>query len=235
MGIQIINNTFKNLTIEQRLVETLGIHSISKIISELMILGFEYASKYPLSLNLESTRGFSYLSPLLRKRQYLKNDFLNIDFYSHKKENLTNTISNRAYIKFFKLINSYKKTNPLASSLHIMATTGARASWDKIRQLIGFRGYLSNARGFLYEIPVMQSFNRGLNIYEYFLSSYGARKGVIDTALKTADAGYLTRRLVENTQNFIIKERFCSGNDMISININMSPEGDLNLPLNLIL
>ena len=237
MNIQLINSGIKNLAFEQRLIELLGVLPSSSIISELMILGFDYASKYPFSLNLESTRGYSYLAPLLRKRSYLTNTFFSTDSYSvsKKQDTLIGTISNRAYLKFFELINSYKKTNPLASSLHIMANTGARANWDQIRQLIGFRGYLSNARGFLYEIPVMQSFNRGLNTYEYFLSSYGARKGVIDTALKTADAGYLTRRLVENTQEFIIKERYCGVKDTVEIHLNMSPEGDFRYPLNLML
>ena len=235
MNIQLITSGIKNLAFQQRLIELLGLLPSSSLISELMILGFEYASKYPLTLNLESTRGYFYLAPLLRKRMYLTNTFFSTDNYSasKKSDTLIGKISNRAYLKFFELINSYKSTNPLASSLHIMANTGARANWDQIRQLIGFRGYLSNARGFLYEIPVMQSFNRGLNTYEYFLSSYGARKGVIDTALKTADAGYLTRRLVENTQEFIIKERYCGGKDSVSININMSPEGTLKYPLNL--
>ena len=237
MNFQLITSGIKNLAFEQRLIELLGVLPSSSLISELMILGFEYASKYPLSLNLESTRGYSYLAPLLRKRAYLKNTFFSTESYSvsKKQDTLIGTISNRAYLKFFELLNSYKKTNPLASSLHIMANTGARANWDQIRQLIGFRGYLSNARGFLYEIPVMQSFNRGLNTYEYFLSSYGARKGVIDTALKTADAGYLTRRLVENTQEFIIKERYCGVKDSVLININMSPSGDFKFPLNLLL
>ena len=237
MNIKLITPGLKNLAFEQRLIELLGLLPSSSIISELMILGFEYASKYPFSLNLESTRGYSYLAPLLRKRTYLTNNFFSTDSYSvsKKQDTLIGTISNRAYLKFFELINSYKKTNPLASSLHIMANTGARANWDQIRQLIGFRGYLSNARGFLYEIPVMQSFNRGLNTYEYFLSSYGARKGVIDTALKTADAGYLTRRLVENTQQFIIKERYCGVKDTVVISINMSPYGDFRYPLNLML
>ena len=237
MNIQLITFGIKNLAFEQRLIELLGVLPSSSIISELMILGFEYASKYPISLNLESTRGYSYLAPLLRNRTYLTNTFFSTENYSvsKKQDTLIGNISNRAYLKFFELINSYKKTNPLASSLHIMANTGARANWDQIRQLIGFRGYLSNARGFLYEIPVMQSFNRGLNTYEYFLSSYGARKGVIDTALKTADAGYLTRRLVENTQQFIIKERYCGVKDTMLINLNMSPEGDFKYPLNLML
>ena len=237
MNIQLITSGIKNLAFEQRLIELLGVLPSSSLISELMILGFEYALKYPLSLNLESTRGYSYLAPLLRNRTYLKNTFFSTDSYSvsKKQDTLLGTISNRAYLKFFDLINSYKDTNPLASSLHIMANTGARANWDQIRQLIGFRGYLSNARGFLYEIPVMQSFNRGLNTYEYFLSSYGARKGVIDTALKTADAGYLTRRLVENTQEFIIKERYCGVKDSVLINLNMSPSGDFKYPLNLML
>ena len=237
MNLHLISLGIKNLSFEQRLIELLGVLPSSSLISELMILGFEYASKYPLSLNLESTRGYSYLAPLLRKRAYLTHTFFSADSYSvsKKQDTLIGSISNRAYLKFFELISSYKNTNPLASSLHLMANTGARANWDQVRQLIGFRGYLSNARGFLYEIPVMQSFNRGLNIYEYFLSSYGARKGIIDTALKTADAGYLTRRLVENVQEFIIKERYCGVKDSVLITLNMSPEGDLKFPLNLML
>ena len=75
MNFQLITSGIKNLAFEQRLIELLGVLPSSSLISELMILGFEYASKYPLSLNLESTRGYSYLAPLLRKRAYLKKYF----------------------------------------------------------------------------------------------------------------------------------------------------------------
>ena len=91
----------------------------------------------------------------------------------------------------------------------MMADSGARGSMSQIRQLAGMRGLIANTSGTVIEIPIRANYREGLNILEYFISSRGARKGLADTALRTADSGYLTRRLVDVSQDVIIREDDC--------------------------
>ena len=91
----------------------------------------------------------------------------------------------------------------------MMADSGARGSMDQINQLAGMRGNIANTSGQTIEIPIRANYREGLNILEYFQSSRGARKGLADTALRTADSGYLTRRLVDVSQEVIIREEDC--------------------------
>jgi DNA-directed RNA polymerase subunit beta' len=95
------------------------------------------------------------------------------------------------------------------NNIFIMAHSGARGSKNQIRQLAGMRGLMSNASGHTVEIPVKSNFREGLSVLEYFTSSHGARKGLADTALRTADSGYLTRRLVDVSQDVIVREVDC--------------------------
>ena len=92
---------------------------------------------------------------------------------------------------------------------YMMADSGARGSMSQIRQLAGMRGLIANTSGRTIEIPIRANYREGLNILEYFISSRGARKGLADTALRTADSGYLTRRLVDVSQEVIIREDDC--------------------------
>ncbi len=91
----------------------------------------------------------------------------------------------------------------------MMADSGARGSMNQIRQLAGMRGLLANTADHTIEMPIRANYREGLNILEYFISSRGARKGLADTALRTADSGYLTRRLVDVCQEVIIREEDC--------------------------
>ena len=95
------------------------------------------------------------------------------------------------------------------NNLYIMANSGARGNIDQVRQLAGMRGLMSDAQGRTVSIPIKANFKEGLSITEYFISSYGARKGLVDTALRTADSGYLTRRLVDVAQDVIVSEADC--------------------------
>ena len=104
--------------------------------------------------------------------------------------------------------------NPL-NPIYMMAHSGARGSMDQIRQLAGMRGLIANTSGRAIEIPIRANYREGLNILEYFNSSRGARKGLADTALRTADSGYLTRRLVDVSQEVIIREQDCGTHDGI--------------------
>ena len=105
------------------------------------------------------------------------------------------------------------KYNPI----FMMADSGARGSISQIRQLAGMRGLIANTSGTTIEIPIRANYREGLNILEYFISSRGARKGLADTALRTADSGYLTRRLVDVSQEVIIRENDCMAEDGIEV------------------
>ena len=101
--------------------------------------------------------------------------------------------------------------------IFMMADSGARGSMSQIRQLAGMRGLIANTSGTVIEIPIRANYREGLNILEYFISSRGARKGLADTALRTADSGYLTRRLVDVSQDVIIREDDCGAEDGLEI------------------
>ena len=101
--------------------------------------------------------------------------------------------------------------------IFMMADSGARGSMSQIRQLAGMRGLIANTSGTVIEIPIRANYREGLNILEYFISSRGARKGLADTALRTADSGYLTRRLVDVSQDVIIREDDCGATDGLEI------------------
>ncbi len=105
------------------------------------------------------------------------------------------------------------KYNPI----YMMADSGARGSMSQIRQLAGMRGLIANTSGTVIEIPIRANYREGLNILEYFISSRGARKGLADTALRTADSGYLTRRLVDVSQDVIIREDDCGATDGLEV------------------
>ncbi len=107
-----------------------------------------------------------------------------------------------------KLMDTLDEFNPIL----MMANSGARGSKDQIKQLAGMRGLMTDPNGKTIEIPVKSCFREGLSVLEYFISSHGGRKGLADTALKTADSGYLTRRLVDVAQEVIIKEDDCFAN-----------------------
>lgn len=98
-----------------------------------------------------------------------------------------------------------------------MATSGARGSKNQIRQVGGMRGLMANATGKTVEIPIKANFREGLSILEYFISSNGARKGLADTALRTADSGYLTRRLVDVSHNVIVREFDCGTDEGVEV------------------
>ena len=111
------------------------------------------------------------------------------------------------------LMDNLDKFNPI----YMMAHSGARGSQNQIRQLAGMRGLMNDTSGKTIEIPIRANFREGLNVLEYFISSHGARKGLADTALRTADSGYLTRRLVDVSQEVIIREDDCGTTSGIEV------------------
>ena len=107
-----------------------------------------------------------------------------------------------------EVVKHFKSNDPL-NSVYMMAFSGARGNISQVRQLVGMRGLMSNPQGEIIDLPIKTNFREGLTVTEYIISSYGARKGLVDTALRTADSGYLTRRLVDVSQDMIVREYDC--------------------------
>jgi DNA-directed RNA polymerase subunit beta' len=110
------------------------------------------------------------------------------------------------------------------NSIYMMANSGARGSFKQIRQLAGMRGLMANPKGEIIERPIKSNFMEGLSVLEYFISTHGARKGLADTALRTADSGYLTRRLVDVSQDVIIREDDCKTTEHLEVPVR-TPDG----------
>ncbi|KAA0265417.1 MAG: DNA-directed RNA polymerase subunit beta', partial [Acidobacteria bacterium] len=113
--------------------------------------------------------------------------------------------------------------------IYMMANSGARGSFKQIRQLAGMRGLMANPKGEIIERPIKSNFMEGLSVLEYFISTHGARKGLADTALRTADSGYLTRRLVDVAQDVIINTDDCKTKDFVEMPLLLDGEPNQNL------
>ncbi len=118
----------------------------------------------------------------------------------------------------------------ILNSVYMMAFSGARGNVDQVRQLAAMRGLMADPSGQIMDIPIKSSFYEGLTVSEHFISSYGARKGVVDTALRTSDSGYLTRRLVDVAQSLVIREEDCGTEDGIYVEA-LEDEGKIVLSL----
>jgi len=132
-----------------------------------------------------------------------------IDLWNTTSENLKSHI-----------VDFFQATDPL-NNIYMIAFSGARGNLSQVRQLIGMRGFMANQKGQVISIPIIKNFREGLDSVDYLISCYGARKGIVDTALRTADAGYLTRRLVEIGQDVIIREVDCFTNKGIVVNCDL--------------
>jgi len=126
--------------------------------------------------------------------------------------------------------NAMEKNLNKFNSVYMMATSGARGNIKQLRQLAGMRGLVANARGDIIESPIKSNFREGLTVLEYFISTHGARQGLADTALRTADSGYLTRRLVDVAQDTMVKINDCQTEDGINLYV-LTLEGEPNINL----
>ena len=160
-----------------------------------------------------------------KKKEYLAEAQKKVDeiTYNYNYGFITNEERSSAVIKAWEDCTN-KVSNELTSNfdgahnpIHMMVDSGARGSTSQLRQLAGMRGLIANTAGKTIEVPIRANYREGLNILEYFISSRGARKGLADTALRTADSGYLTRRLVDVSQDVIIRDDDCGCHDGIVV------------------
>src|SRR5438270_7732441 len=130
----------------------------------------------------------------------------------------------------FKGMEEDDRTGRILNPIYIMADSGARGSKQQIRQLSGMRGLMAKPSGEIIEQPITANFREGLDVLQYFISTHGARKGLADTALKTADSGYLTRRLVDVSQDVIVAENDCGTTEGIFVE-SIIESGEIIEPL----
>ncbi len=140
-----------------------------------------------------------------------------IDIWSNATERVTEEMIKEMESRVYEGPNGEKVIGPSLNPVYIMAFSGARGSKDQIRQLAGMRGLMAKPSGEIIETPIKSNFREGLSVLEYFVSTHGARKGLADTALKTANAGYLTRKLVDVAQDCIVTEEDCGTIDGIEV------------------
>ncbi|MGX7590869.1 DNA-directed RNA polymerase subunit beta' [Candidatus Karelsulcia muelleri] len=212
---KIITKTSLSKIIKKILLKTNNYETI-KFLDKIKEIGFEISFKAGLSFNLEDL-----IIPDI-KTNILKKAIKTNKIINNKSED--NNIRYKQNIKFWSLINNkltkeiinyLKNSQNCLNPIYMMLNSGARSSIEQIRQIAGMRGLMAKPQKNIeegkniIENPIYSNFLEGLSNFEYFISTHGARKGLADTALKTADAGYLTRRLVDVAQNVIIKEEDC--------------------------
>ena len=180
---------------------------------ELKYLGFKYATQAGISISIEDLKIPFVKNLMLEKankeildseKVYLKGKITEIERF----QKIIDTWSLTSESLKDQVINYFKNYDPL-NSVYIMAFSGARGNLSQVRQLVGMRGLMSDPSGEIMKLPIKKNFREGLTITDYLMSGYGARKGIIDTALKTANSGYLTRRLIDVAQDILIREKDC--------------------------
>ncbi|CAD2107660.1 RNA polymerase D (apicoplast) [Plasmodium vinckei lentum] len=230
-------NQYNLKILEKKLLSIFKYNISSKLLQELLYLGFEYSFIYNYSLNTNDFSNFIYLLILYKNKIH---NIYNNKYYEIKYNYINIFLNNYYYLKIFNNIqtilnyNIYFKINPIYSNLFLFFNNKIKIKYSQLQQLVGYKGYVSNINGIIYEKPIINNYINELNLYEYILSCFGSKKGIIDTALKTADSGYLTKRLVNITNNFIIKEINCKSPFMFRYKCNMDVYGNIFYPLNLL-
>jgi hypothetical protein len=190
-----------------------GEHKTVRLVEELKTIGFQYATKAGISLGVEDLKIPPKKTALIYEaenlststiRQFKRGEITEVERF----QRLIDTWHRTSEQLKIEVIENFEGTDVL-NPVYMMAFSGARGNISQVRQLVGMRGLMSNPQGQIIDFPIRSNFREGLTLTEYIISSYGARKGIVDTALRTANAGYLTRRLVDVAQHVIISSTDC--------------------------
>ncbi|MBN9614481.1 MAG: DNA-directed RNA polymerase subunit beta' [Acidobacteriales bacterium 59-55] len=194
----------------------LGLETTVKTLDRIKDLGFKYATQSGLSVGLDdmvipdskyTVVGDAEKQVINVQKQYLDGAITNGE-RNNKVIQMWSTVTERVADDMFNNMKQQDRDGVM-NPIYIMADSGARGSKQQIRQLSGMRGLMAKPSGEIIETPITANFREGLTVLQYFISTHGARKGLADTALKTADSGYLTRRLVDVAQDVIISHHDC--------------------------
>jgi DNA-directed RNA polymerase subunit beta' len=209
------------------LAERYGAHSMAGVLDTIKSLGFKHATEAGVTVSkndivippnkAEILASFEQRVGLV-EQQYERG----LITEEERKESIIDIWTEATDAVADAMEANLHKLNPI----FMMANSGARGSFKQIRQLAGMRGLMANPKGEIIERPIQANFMEGLSVLEYFISTHGARKGLADTALRTADSGYLTRRLVDVAQDVIIREEDCKTKE--GVELPLYSEGQLN-------
>ena len=205
-------------TIIERVIRTHGLTESAEVIDYIKALGFKYSTLAGITFSMDDVKVPEAKKDLLKeadekvenvRKQYVRGLITDDERYKaviNIWEETTDEVSNAMEENFDEL-------NPI----YMMVKSGARGNMNQLRQIAGMRGLMASTTGKAVEIPIKSSFAEGLDALEYFISAHGARKGLSDTALRTADSGYLTRRLVDVSQDIIVREYDCGTDEGITV------------------
>lgn len=212
---------FRNRIIDKKQLKNLmswsftqyGTARTAHLADALKDLGFRYATRAGVSISVEDLQVPPSKRELLEaaeenirvtEERYTRGEITEVERF----QKVIDTWNGTSEELKDQVVRNFKENSPL-NSVYMMAFSGARGNISQVRQLVGMRGLMANPQGEIIDLPIKTNFREGLTVTEYVISSYGARKGLVDTALRTADSGYLTRRLVDVSQDVIIREIDC--------------------------
>ncbi len=193
----------------------------AQIADQLKDLGFRYATKAGVSISVDDLQVPPVKREMLEaaeaeiretEARYTRGEITEVERF----QKVIDTWNSTSEALKDEVVRNFQATDPL-NSVYMMSTSGARGNMSQVRQLVGMRGLMANPQGEIIDLPIKTNFREGLTVTEYIISSYGARKGLVDTALRTADSGYLTRRLVDVSQDVIVREVDCGTNRGVTV------------------
>nr|YP_008577908.1 RNA polymerase beta'' subunit [Angophora floribunda]YP_008577993.1 RNA polymerase beta'' subunit [Angophora costata]AGC59317.1 RNA polymerase beta'' subunit [Angophora floribunda]AGC59402.1 RNA polymerase beta'' subunit [Angophora costata] len=216
-----VNLVFHNKVIDgtaikrliSRLIDHFGMAYTSHVLDQVKTLGFQQATATSISLGIDDlltipSKGWlvqdaEQQSLILEKHHH----YGNVHAVEKLRQSIEVWYATSEYLRQ-EMNPNFRMTDPF-NPVHIMSFSGARGNASQVHQLVGMRGLMSDPQGQMIDLPIQSNLREGLSLTEYIISCYGARKGVVDTAVRTSDAGYLTRRLVEVVQHIVVRRTDC--------------------------
>ena len=194
----------------EKVINTHGATKTAEVLDSIKAMGYKYSTRAAMTVSISDMTVPPQKPEMIQKAQ----DTVDLITKNFKRGLITEEE------RYKEVVDTWKKTDDALTkalldgldkynNIYMMADSGARGSDKQIKQLAGMRGLMADTTGHTIELPIKSNFREGLDVLEYFMSAHGARKGLSDTALRTADSGYLTRRLVDVSQELIIREQDC--------------------------
>nr|YP_010186946.1 RNA polymerase beta'' subunit [Dasymalla teckiana]QVL24610.1 RNA polymerase beta'' subunit [Dasymalla teckiana] len=227
--VERVNLVFHNKVIDgtamkrliSRLIDHFGMVYTSHILDQVKTLGFQQATATSISLGIDDlltipskkwlVQDAEQQSLILEKHHH----YGNVHAVEKLRQSIEIWYDASEYLRQ-EMNPNFRMTDPF-NPVHIMSFSGARGNASQVHQLVGMRGLMSDPQGQMIDLPIQSNLREGLSLTEYIISCYGARKGVVDTAIRTSDAGYLTRRLVEAVQHIVVRRTDCGTVHGISV------------------
>ena len=228
MSFELVNRDLKKKTISELInacYRTVGLKESVIFADKLMYTGFSYSTRAAVSFGMDDMQIPAEKAEILGQAETevknIQNQYASglltdgerynkvVDIWTHTSERVAKALMEKLGSEEVTDAKGHSVKQPSFNSIYMMADSGARGSAAQIRQLAGMRGLMAKPDGSIIETPITANFREGLNVLQYFISTHGARKGLADTALKTANSGYLTRRLVDVCQDLVVTEDDC--------------------------